>query len=730
MIEGKIRVIDRIKSVFKLSLGVYVAPEALERIYIQSHYVLQIFIWGCDTMANVAAVVVPSESLAIELLSHPDGCEESTHRHILCDASGPYAQRAKQLILNDFDKIATKESLKPWERIRTIIVESHTFEPSNGFLTTNGKLRRAALIMRYRDFLSGSVSSLNDRRDDTVSDHVIKDPTRLNQRDYGGLCSGIYEILMEVMTQNGNVKEDDLMADLTHDTTLSSLGLNSMSLAFLSSRLHDRFGIKLNLPTLARLESLSQLQDAVFGTLPDFLIDDQKDGGDSFGVDFWKNEVESSWEYCLRNTPKVLPQSTAEISSPLLNLAPNAKRDILLTGATGFVGAYLLCELLEAEYFKESNIICLVRCESSHYKDAHSRLMACLADYGINLNVRLGSEEYVNRIIAIQSEISEPLFGLSPKLYDEIHKRIHFIFHCAAQVNSIYPYAFMKKANVFGTAHVLQFALADRIHPKKVCHISTISVLDGQIRDETLDVHDTHLSKSSGYAQSKWVAEQLVKKASDIGCFCEVFRLGTIAGKNPHDFINMLMLGLANLGEVSTDKDSPLPQAFLLANVEWAAEAVVAIFGRKSSSVEASSPSHANVYHIIGEKYLSLEWFVQSIEFVLEKKLTKVPHIVFRNSISSLEPTSPLFPFKSTLSTGKNFKSVVRPSDCNTLNFIREPVVTSENQSHSHNDNPSSGVIQMRYSRHISQDDFSKTFNWMKIHFKPREMKTQIRNKK
>lgn len=61
--SGHIKVIDRIKAFFKLQQGIYVAPAMCERVYVESLYVQQVFIYGNGNMSHVAAVVVPSKML-------------------------------------------------------------------------------------------------------------------------------------------------------------------------------------------------------------------------------------------------------------------------------------------------------------------------------------------------------------------------------------------------------------------------------------------------------------------------------------------------------------------------------------------------------------------------------------------------------------------------------------------------------------------------------------------
>ena len=58
---GTLRVIDKIKTVFKLANGDYVDPDRLEAVYVQSQYINQIFVHGSPLKSRTLAVVVPDE---------------------------------------------------------------------------------------------------------------------------------------------------------------------------------------------------------------------------------------------------------------------------------------------------------------------------------------------------------------------------------------------------------------------------------------------------------------------------------------------------------------------------------------------------------------------------------------------------------------------------------------------------------------------------------------------
>ncbi|CDW80098.1 amp-binding enzyme family protein [Stylonychia lemnae] len=59
--NGKIKIIDRKKNIFKLSQGEYVIPDKIENKLIESNYVSQIFVYGDSLQHNLVAIVVPDK---------------------------------------------------------------------------------------------------------------------------------------------------------------------------------------------------------------------------------------------------------------------------------------------------------------------------------------------------------------------------------------------------------------------------------------------------------------------------------------------------------------------------------------------------------------------------------------------------------------------------------------------------------------------------------------------
>ncbi|MDM8563228.1 SDR family oxidoreductase [Candidatus Marithioploca araucensis] len=138
-------------------------------------------------------------------------------------------------------------------------------------------------------------------------------------------------------------------------------------------------------------------------------------------------------------------------------------KSIFLTGATGFLGAYLLDELLHKT---TANIYCLVRC--NHFDEGQQRLQSHLQFYS------LWKETFSSRIIPVVGDLSKPRFGLSEAQFSDLAGQIDIIYHNGAQVSFIRPYSALKAINVLGTIEILR--LAGLIQTKPVHFISTLAV--------------------------------------------------------------------------------------------------------------------------------------------------------------------------------------------------------------------------------------------------------------
>ncbi|CAK0769723.1 Amino acid adenylation domain-containing protein/thioester reductase domain-containing protein [Gammaproteobacteria bacterium] len=200
---------------------------------------------------------------------------------------------------------------------------------------------------------------------------------------------------------------------------------------------------------------------------------------------------------------------------------------ILLTGVTGFIGAFLLNELLHQT---EADIYCLIRgCKT--ITKAKERIYQNLRRYGLNEFV---SDETLNpRIIPVKGDLTQLRLGLNESEFDILAEEIDIIYHLGAEVNLLYPYMALQATNVWGTQEILRLAGCHKIKP--VHYASTIGIFESPAYvgyPAILEQHDLKIEDTiyGGYAQSKWVAEQLLLMAQSHGIPITIYRPGAVLG--------------------------------------------------------------------------------------------------------------------------------------------------------------------------------------------------------
>jgi thioester reductase-like protein len=194
---------------------------------------------------------------------------------------------------------------------------------------------------------------------------------------------------------------------------------------------------------------------------------------------------------------------------------------ILLTGASGFVGRYLLSQLL---HDTEAKIYCLVRAQSE--QAGASKLRAALQKWD------LWHDDFARRIVAVPGDLARRALGVDCASYDTLVDSVDRVYHCATSMNHLETYAAAKAANVGGAKELLK--LASLGEPKLVNYVSTLGIFTAcfprttRIVNEETPIESEEHWHSLGYLASKWVGEKLFLLARERGVPCNVFRLGLV----------------------------------------------------------------------------------------------------------------------------------------------------------------------------------------------------------
>ena len=232
-------------------------------------------------------------------------------------------------------------------------------------------------------------------------------------------------------------------------------------------------------------------------------------------------------------------------------------KGVFLTGATGFLGAFLLADLLDK--YPDALVRCLVRAanESAGFERLQNNMT----------NHQVWKPAYAPRIVAVTGDLSAEYFGLSKDAFLTMAEQTDVIIHNGAMVHWVYPYSKLKPMNVGGTVECLRLATMGK-DLASMHFVSSTSVFDSPHYDNSMvkvsedDQLDGGPGLTVGYGQSKWIAEKLVMLAMTRGVPATIFRPGYITGHsmtgvmNTDDFLVRLMKGCLELGQAPTIRNA------------------------------------------------------------------------------------------------------------------------------------------------------------------------------
>ncbi|MBK7748118.1 MAG: amino acid adenylation domain-containing protein [Candidatus Obscuribacter sp.] len=282
---------------------------------------------------------------------------------------------------------------------------------------------------------------------------------------------------------------------------------------------------------------------------------------------------------------------------------------LLVTGATGFLGARIL-QLLLAQPCPDNDrvIYALVRADDD--LAAGQRLIAAAT---ASDREQITGAIKQKRLLPLAGDILSPTFGLSTVQYQHLAATVDCIVHLAARVNMVQPYNLLKDDNVAGSLNLARLALTGK--SKNMHYASTLSVFVSTDKNTGRAMESDCLDDTEtiwgGYGQSKWIAEVALRKLSSQSFNLNTYRLGLITGDTAdgttgsHDFLAMFIRGLRALGcvpqEALTELGSKL--ALDITPVDWAAGAMAALILHQNGANQT--------YHLANEEPLSLKRLAQ-----------------------------------------------------------------------------------------------------------------------
>ena len=131
------KIIDRVKNIFKLQQGEYVAPEKIENKLAKCKYVEQIFVYGDSLQNYLVGILVPKPGPVIEFLKNK-GIEANK------DNYKDYFEDKDLIhdILNELETFSRSNDIKGFEIVKNVHLYKGSFTVDNNLLTTTMKIKR------------------------------------------------------------------------------------------------------------------------------------------------------------------------------------------------------------------------------------------------------------------------------------------------------------------------------------------------------------------------------------------------------------------------------------------------------------------------------------------------------------------------------------------------------------------------------------------------------------
>lgn len=257
---------------------------------------------------------------------------------------------------------------------------------------------------------------------------------------------------------------------------------------------------------------------------------------------------------------------------------------VLIIGTTGGLGCYALKELVADP--KVARVYAFNR-PAKHGQTLYERQKSALADRGLDASI-VDSE----KVVLLEGDLSAANFGLTEKVYQELHTSVTYIIHNAWRVDFSISLASFE-SNVYGVRAFIDFALTSPLaQPPRLIYTSSIGVFTNLDSDDDLVEAPINpdVAIGSGYTESKWVSEEILyNAAANTPLTPVVVRVGQICGAlegswNAHEWFPSIVQSAPKLGCFPDDE-----RGVVWVPLDVAAQAMVDFM---------DTPPHIKVVHL------------------------------------------------------------------------------------------------------------------------------------
>jgi thioester reductase-like protein len=216
-------------------------------------------------------------------------------------------------------------------------------------------------------------------------------------------------------------------------------------------------------------------------------------------------------------------RADAQLPLPALPpVSPSVPSDILVTGATGFLGPFLISSLLGQTSYTLHALVRATDVEHGLDRIVASLRRAQLWSPALEAEVR-------GRVRVICGDLAEPALGIGEEAFQRLAQSVDGVVHNGALVNYVRTYDALRPTNVIGTQELLRLAMTGH---RKTFHLVSSTFIYGWSTEPVVGEWDANAAMSGldfGYSQTKWVGEQLALAARRKGLDVRIYRPSLIS---------------------------------------------------------------------------------------------------------------------------------------------------------------------------------------------------------
>lgn len=354
------------------------------------------------------------------------------------------------------------------------------------------------------------------------------------------------------------------------NTDFFSVGGNSLILVKLQSQIREIFDVSVPLLELFDVSSLSEMAAHIGASRVVSTIN-------------WNEETAIDAQ-ALKNVHTSHSLSTSKVETNKIN------KTVLFTGATGYLGSYLLAELISNQSIQTIHCIAV---RASAESDAQSRLPLFSSP----------------KVVVHEGDLSSAQLGLDQEMIDYFTANVDLIIHSGARRSFWDSYYELRGTNVLSTKELVRIATPRKI---PIQFLSTSGVLllnksiDGELEASVRDFKPPNAGEE-GYVASKWASEVLLENvARELDIPVRIHRF------TPRTKPNEKQTSLAALEDLieSTTKLGAIPERSTWAgrfDVVHTKELAQRMITLATNDISSKSRGHGRVMfnHHPGEAYLS-----------------------------------------------------------------------------------------------------------------------------